>query len=67
MLTPRQFAAFTPKRRVEIRQAYFYIPRNRHGIRSGYYRDVDIAPLLRRHRGKTKTILYIAQIVGKTR
>jgi hypothetical protein len=67
MLTRRQFAAFTPKRRAEISPAYLYIPRNRHGIRSGYYRDVDIAPLLRRHRGKAKTILYIARIVGKTR
>ena len=54
MLTPRQFAAFTPKRRVEIRPAYLYIPRNRYGIRSGYYRDVDIAPLLLRHRGKRR-------------
>jgi hypothetical protein len=67
MLTPKQFAALTPKRRAEIRPAYSYIPRNRYGIRSGYYRDVDIVPLLRRHCGKAKTILYIAQIVGKTR
>jgi hypothetical protein len=67
MLTPGQFAAFTPERRAEIRPAYIYIPPNRHGILSGYYRDVDIAPLLRLHRGKAKTILYIARIVGETR
>jgi hypothetical protein len=48
MLTPRQFDAFTPKRRAEIQPAYLYIPPNRHGIRSGYYRELDIAPLLRR-------------------
>jgi hypothetical protein len=67
MLTPRQFAAFTSKRRAEIRPAYIYIPPNDYGIRSGYYRDVDIAPLLRRHRGQAKTILYIAHIVGESR
>ena len=61
MLTPRQFAAFTPKRRAEIRPAYIYIPRNDHGIRSGYYRDVDIIRLLREHCGKARTILYIAR------
>jgi hypothetical protein len=66
MVTPRQFAAFTPTRRKEIRSTYVYIPTNRHGIRSGFYRDVDIAPLLRRHHGKTKAILYIARVVGKT-
>ena len=66
MLTPKQFAAFTPRRRAEIRPAYIYIPPNDHGIRSGYYRDVDIAPLLRRHRGKAMTILYIAHIVGES-
>lgn len=65
MLTPRQFAAFSPKRRVEIRSAYIYIPRNNHGIRPGYYRDVDITRLLRENRGKAKTILYIAKVVGE--
>ena len=67
MLTPKQFAAFTSRRRAEIRPAYIYIPSNDYRIRSGYYRDVDIAPLLRRHRGKAKTILYIAHIVGESR
>jgi hypothetical protein len=65
MLTPGQFAAFTPKRKAEIRSAYIYIPRNAHKIRSGYYRDVDIASLLRKHRGKVKTILYIARQVAR--
>lgn len=65
MLTPGQFAAFTPKRRAEIRPAYIYIPKNEHGVRSGYYRDVDIAGLLRRHRGKTQVILYIARQVAR--
>jgi len=65
MLTPGQFAAFTPKRRAEIRPAYIYIPINTHGIRSGYYRDVDIASLLRKHWGKVKAILYIAQQVAR--
>jgi hypothetical protein len=67
MLTPGQFAVFTPKRRAEIRPVYLYIPPNLHGVRSGYYRDLDIAPLLRRHYGKAKTILYTARIIGKTR
>jgi hypothetical protein len=65
MLTPRQFATFTAKRRGELRPTYLYIPRNRYGVRSGYYGDEDIAPLLRRHRGKAQTILYIARMVGK--
>jgi hypothetical protein len=64
MLTPRQFAVFTPKRRAEIRPAYIYIHKNEHGVRSGYYRDVDIAHLLRQHQGKAKTILYIARQVA---
>ena len=64
MLTPSQFAAFTPKRRAELRPAYIHIPHNTHGIRCGYYRDVDIIRLLRENRGREKTILYIAQIVG---
>src|ERR1700736_362769 len=55
------------KSRAEIRPAYFNIPLNRYGIRSGYYRAVDIVPLLRRHRGKAKTILYFARSVGRTR
>jgi len=67
VLTPRQFATFTSKRRVEVRPAYIYIPHNEHGIRSGYYRDVDIGHLLRDNRGKAKTILYIARIVGEER
>ena len=65
MLTAQQFAAFTPKRRAEIRPAYIYIPRNKYGVRSGYYRDVDITRLLRENRGKTKTILYIAPGVAR--
>jgi hypothetical protein len=65
MITPKQFAAFTPRRRAEIRPVYVYIPRNEHGIRSGYYRDVDITRLLRENRGKVRTILYIARIVGE--
>lgn len=65
MLTPRQFAAFTPKRRAEIRPSYIYIPRNTYGIRPGYYRDVDITRLLRDYRGKAKTILYIARQVAR--
>lgn len=40
-------------------------PRNAHGIRSGYYRDVDIASLLRKHRGKVETILYIARQIAR--
>jgi hypothetical protein len=67
MLTPGQFAAFTPTRRKEIRSTYVYIRPNRYGIRSGFYRDVDIAPLLRRHHRSAKAILYIARVVGKTR
>jgi hypothetical protein len=65
VLTPKQFAAFTQRRRAEIRPAYIYIPRNEHGIRSGYYRDVDITRLLRENRGKAKVILYIARQVGQ--
>jgi hypothetical protein len=65
MLTPKQFDAFTRKRRAEIRAAYIYIPENEHGVRSGYYRDVDIAALLREHRGKAKVILYIARQVAR--
>lgn len=65
MLTSRQFAAFTPKRRAEIRPAYIYIPANEYGVRSGYYRDVDIAQLLRDHCGKARTILYIARQVAR--
>jgi hypothetical protein len=65
VLTPQQFAAFTPKRRAEIRPAYIYIPRNKYGVRSAYYRDVDITRLLRDHYGKTKTILYIARQVAR--
>lgn len=64
MLTPKQFAAFTPKRRAEIRPAYVYIPRNEHGIRSGYYRDVDITRLLRENFRNTKVILYVARRVA---
>jgi hypothetical protein len=64
MLTVKQFAAFAPWRRVEIRPAYIYIPQNPYGIRSGYYRDQDITRLLRDHRGKAKTILYIARQVA---
>jgi hypothetical protein len=67
MLSPRQFAAFTPKRRAEIRPSYIYIPCNDHGIRSGYYRDVDITRLLRDHRGKGKAILFIARQVARDR
>jgi hypothetical protein len=65
MLTPGQFATFTPKRRAEIRSSYSYIPRNEHGIRSGYYRDVDITRLLRETCGKAKTILCIARQVAQ--
>jgi len=65
MLTAKQFAAFAPWRRKEIRPAYVYIPQNAHGIRSGYYRDQDITRLLRDHRGKAKTILYIARQVAQ--
>jgi hypothetical protein len=64
MLTPRQFATFTPKRRAEMRPAYIYIAQNPYGIRSGYYRDQDITRLLRDHRGKGKVILYIARQVA---
>jgi hypothetical protein len=67
MLTPKQFAMFAPKRRAEIRPAYIYIPRNNHGIRSGYYRDVDITRLLRDYYGNAKTILYIARQVAEGR
>jgi hypothetical protein len=65
VLTPKQFAAFTPKRRAEIRPAYVYIPPNEHGVRSGYYRDVDITRLLRENCDKAKTILYIARQVAQ--
>jgi len=65
MLTVKQFAAFTPRRRAEIRPARIYIPRNEHGVRSGYYRDEDIAHLLRKHRGRAKVILYIARQVAR--
>lgn len=65
MLTPKQFSMFTAKRRAEIRPAYVCIPRNTYGIRPGYYRDVDITRLLRDHRGKAKTILYIARQVAR--
>ena len=65
MLTPKQFADFTPKRRAEIRPAYIYIPKNEYGVRTGYYRNVDIAYLLRLHGGKAKTILYIARQVAR--
>ena len=64
MLPPKQFAAFTPARQAEIRPARIYIPKNEHGVRSGYYRDEDIAQLLRDHRGKSKAILYIARQVA---
>jgi hypothetical protein len=63
MLTPKQFAAFTQKRRAEIHPAYIHIPRNEHGIRSGYYRDVNITQLLRENCGKARVILYIARQV----
>jgi hypothetical protein len=65
MVTPRQFAAFAPWRRAEIRPARIYIPKNEYGVRSGYYRDVDIAALLREHRGKATVILYIARQVAR--
>jgi len=65
MLTPKQFAAFTQNRRAEIRPAYIYIPCNEYGIRSGYYRGVDITRLLRENRGKAKVILYIARQVAR--
>ena len=65
MLTLKQFAAFTPKRQAEIRSAYVYIPRNDYGIRSGYYRDVDITRLLRENFRSIETILYIARRVAQ--
>jgi len=65
VLTPEQFSMFTPKRRAEIRPGYIYIARNKYGVRSGYYRDVDIIRLLRENCGKAKTILYIARQVAQ--
>jgi hypothetical protein len=65
MLTPKQFQAFAPRRKLEIRSAYFYIPRNKHGIRSGYYRDMDITRLLQENFGKPKAIMYIARQVAQ--
>ncbi len=65
MLTPKQFDCFTSKRKREIRHMYLFIPRNRHGVRSGYYRDADIASLLREHYRNAKTVLFIAGAVGK--
>jgi hypothetical protein len=65
MITVKQFQAFTHERRAELRPFRIYIPPNKHEIRSGYYRDVDIASLLRKHRGKAKTILYIARQVAR--
>jgi hypothetical protein len=67
MLTARQFAAFTPKRRGEIRCMYAFFPRNRHGVQSGYYRDADIVPLLRRHYRNAETVLFIAHTLRKER
>jgi hypothetical protein len=67
MLTVRQFATFTLKRRSEIRCMYAFFPRNRYGIQSGYYRDADIAPLLRRHFRNPETVLFIAHTLGKGR
>ena len=64
VLMPKQFAAFTLKRRGEIRPAYIHTPRNEHEVRLGYYRDVDITRLLRENRGKEKTIFYIARMMG---
>lgn len=65
VMTPKQFAAFTARRQAELRPARIYIPKNEHGVRSGYYRDMDIAALLREHRGKAKVILYIARQVAR--
>ena len=64
MLTPRQFAAFTLKRRDEIRPAYVYIPRNECGIRPGYFRLVDINRLLRENFRNEKTFLYVTRRVA---
>jgi len=65
VLTPKQFAAFTPKRRAEIRPGYVYIPRNEYGIRSGYYRDVDITRLLRENFRNETAIVYVARRVAR--
>lgn len=64
MLTPKQFATFTPKRREEIRDNYVFIPRNRHGVRSGYYRDRDIVSLLRTHSREVDIVLFVAGTVA---
>lgn len=61
MLTPKQFNAFTSRRKREIRHMYIFIPRNRYAVRSGYYRDADIALLLRRHYRNAKTVLFVAE------
>lgn len=64
MLTPKQFATFAPKRREEIRGKYIYVPRNRHGVRSGYYRDEDIVALLRTHSHDMEIVLFVVGAIA---
>lgn len=65
MLTPRQFDTFTPKRKQEIRHMYVFIPRNDVGVRPGYYRDGDIVHLLRQRYRSKRTVLFVANVVGR--
>ena len=42
---------------------YTYVPRNKSGIRSGYYMDYELADLLREHAGDKEKVTFLVDMM----